>query len=224
MPSATHSLPLAALLSLAAAPAAQAEPPPGPAAEASGPAATAASPGPAAPAPAVGITPTMGMNVPTSQLGLFVVGGLELDVFLPVADHRLVLALGGTITRPSHDGKGTDPRTGDYTFTVRETELKVGLDVVWRFFTEERALVPYAGLGPILHMLRSTETNSLGPGQNTGQSTKPGFELVGGADYKVGPGRLLAEARLVYSTLDHQISGDTNAGNVIVSVGYRLLF
>src|SRR2546428_752710 len=64
----------------------------------------------------------------------------------------------------------------------------------------------------------------LAPGTNTETSGKPGFELVGGVDYKLGPGRLLGEARFVYSSLDHTLTGSSNAGNVTISLGYRFVF
>jgi hypothetical protein len=48
--------------------------------------------------------------------------------------------------------------------------------------------------------------------------------VVGGFDYALGPGRLLVEARFVYTGLSHLWTGETSAGNVTVGVGYRFLF
>jgi hypothetical protein len=172
-----------------------------------------------------GVAPTIGLTVPTSDLGAMVVGGLELDFALPVLERRLVLALAATITRPSAEGDGTDPRAGGaYEWDLAVTELKLGLDLVYRFFTAERALVPYLGAGPIVHFLKSAETTTLAPGENTEQGAAFGFEVVGGLDYRLGPGLLLGEVRYVYSKLDHLWTGETNAGNVVVALGYRLVF
>lgn len=172
-----------------------------------------------------GIAPRLAMTVPTSRLNAMIVGGLELAAVLPVADRRLVVALDFTITRPSYDGSGTDPRVnGSYTYTVKEREVKIGLDAIFRFFNTSKKLVPYAGAGPVIHLLQTTETASFAPRDNMEQSTKLGFEIVGGADYRVGPGMLLAELRVLYSDLDHLFTGDTNAGNVMFGVGYRFVF
>ena len=172
-----------------------------------------------------GLAATVGATIPTSDLGAMVVGGLELDFALPVLERKLVLALSATITRPSAAGSGTDTRVGgEYEWDLAVTELKLGLDLVYRFFPQDRALVPYLGVGPILHFMKSTETTTLAPGDNTEQGTAVGFEVVGGADYRLGPGLLLGEVRYVWSKLDHLWTGETNAGNVVIAVGYRLVF
>lgn len=171
------------------------------------------------------LLPHFGMTIPTSKLGVFIVAGLEVDVALPFLGGRLLLALDASATRPAHEGRDSDPRAaGDYEFTVEETELKLGLGAVYRFAGMDSRLVPFAGLGPILHLLRTTQTSSLAPGENTEEDTKLGVELQGGVDVRMGPGALTAEARLVYSSLDHVMTGDTNAGNVTLSLGYRFLF
>ncbi len=180
----------------------------------------------AAPAPwTVGIAPSVGLTVPTSKLGATVVGGLELDLALPVLEHRLVVALDASIARPSHSGSGTDARVGgSYSYDLDVTELKLGLDLIFRFFSADRPIVPYLGVGPILHLLKTTETTDLAPGENSEQNTKVGVEFVGGVDFRLGPGLLLAEVRYVYSALDHLWTGETNAGNLTISVGYRFVF
>jgi hypothetical protein len=173
----------------------------------------------------LGVLPHVGMTIPTSKLGVYVVAGLEVDVALPILDRRLILALDASLTRPSHDGSETDPRVGGaYDFEVKESELKVGLSAVYRVFGKNAAFVPFVGLGPILHMLRTTQTNSLAPGENTEEDTRLGVEVVLGVDFRLGPGALTAEGRMVYSSLDHVMTGDSNAGNVTLSTGYRLLF
>jgi hypothetical protein len=179
----------------------------------------------APPAWSFGLAATVGVTVPTSDLGAMVVGGLELDVALPVLDRRLVLALSATLTRPSVSGSGSDPRVGGaYDYDVAVTELKLGLDLVYRFFTAERRFVPYLGAGPLVHFLKSTESTNLAPGDNTEQGAAIGFEALLGVDFRLGPGLLLGEARYVWSKLDHLWTGDSNAGNVVIAVGYRFVF
>jgi hypothetical protein len=173
----------------------------------------------------IGIAPRVGLTVPTSKLGAMVVGGLALDYALPVMNGQLVVALDGSITRPSHDGSISDPRVGGSgNYDIGVTEFKLGLDLIYRIFGPTQSLVPFVGAGPVLHMLRTTATNGFAPGENTAQDTRMGFEVLAGADYRVGPGYVLGEARLVYSGLDHLFTGDSNAGNVMISAGYRLVF
>jgi hypothetical protein len=168
-----------------------------------------------------GVAPRFGVTVPTSKLGTTFESGLELDVPLPFWSRSLTLALDASLTQPSYDGAATDPRTGGtYTFSVEETELKVALDAVYR--VGGGRLVPFAGAGAVLQMLRTNETSSLAPGKNTTEDSELGLELVGGLDYRLGPGYLLGEVRGVYSDLDHVLSGDTNAGHITLSFGYRL--
>jgi opacity protein-like surface antigen len=170
------------------------------------------------------VAPSVGLTVPTSDLNPTVVGGLEVDYALPVLDRKLVLAVDAAISQPSHSGAGEDPRTGPYTYSIDATELKLSLDVIYRLRGAAERLVQYLGVGGVLHLLQATETTSTAPGENTEQSTEAGFELVGGVDVRLGAGLLLVEARLVYTGLDHTLTGETNAGNVMIGVGYRFTF
>jgi opacity protein-like surface antigen len=173
----------------------------------------------------VGVAPRIGLAVPTSKLGATAVGGLELDVALPVAEHRLVLALGGSLTRPSHSGDVADPRVpAGSTYTIKETELALALALDYRFAPAGKSLVPWIGVGPLLHLLRTTETTSIAPGDNTAQSTAFGFELAAGLDVKAGPGFLAGDLRYDYSKLDHYLTGTSSAGKVMIDAGYRLVF
>ena len=171
----------------------------------------------------VGVAPRLGVTVPTSDLDAMAVAGLGIDY--AIGGGQVVIALDGSITRPSFDGAVSDPRVGgDATYDIDVTELKVGIDAIYRIFGPERRLVPFVGAGPILHMLRTEETTSFAPGENEAEDTNVGMEIVGGADYRLGPGYVLGEARLVMSNLNHLFTGNTNAGNVMISAGYRLVF
>lgn len=173
----------------------------------------------------VGVAPRVGVTVPTSSLGPMVVGGLAIDIPLPVANRQLVIALDASLTRPTHSGTVMDDRIGGMgTYDVKVTELKLGLDLIYRFFGADRAFIPYAGAGPMIQMLKTTETTSFAPGENTAQNTALGFEVLAGADFRAGPGYVLGELRALYSNLDHLFTGDSNAGNVMLSAGYRAVF
>jgi len=187
---------------------------------------TAPGPGVAAAAWTIGAAARAGVAVPTSKLGPMVAGGLELDVALPVANHQLVLALDGTLTRPSHDGSVMDPRVpgGVAAYTIHQLEFVIGVMATYRFAPAGKRLVPWLGAGPIVHLLSTRETSSLSPDANTATSTKLGGELGGGVDLRAGPGFVVGEARLVYSGLDNLLAGVSNAGNIVVATAYRLVF
>lgn len=172
-----------------------------------------------------GVAARVGLTIPTSKLGPTVIGGIEIDWALPVLDGRLVAALDISLAQPGYDDTTTDPRIGgDANYEIDETELKVALLGIYRLFGPGEKLIPYGGIGPVLHMLRTAETSDLAPGENTSQNTEVGVELLAGVDFSVGPGYLTGELRFVFSDLDHLFTGDSNAGNVAPSVGYRLVF
>lgn len=172
-----------------------------------------------------GVAPRVGLTVPTSKLGAMAAGGLELDYALPVLDGQLVLAADGALTRPNYTNTVSDPRVGgEGEYELDVTEGKIGLGLQYRFFGPERDLIPFIGAAPVLHMLRTTERNDFNPEENTAESSEFGFDVVLGADYRMGPGYLLGEARVLYSDLDHLYTGDSNAGNVVLSLGYRAVF
>ncbi len=170
------------------------------------------------------VEPRLGFIVPTAKLGPMVIGGIELDV--PVAmDHRLLIGLDLSLTRPSHDGSVMDPRlSAPAEYTIKETELVIALLVSYRLASHDHPLVPWVGVGPMAHLLRSTESTTIAPGDNTAVSTEIGLELAGGIDYRIGPGFIVGDLRIVYSKLDHEITGNTNAGKISLAAGYRLMF
>lgn len=177
------------------------------------------------PPPSVEVAPRFGLVAPTSKLGLMVIGGVQVDVVTPALDHRLMVGVDLSLTQPSHDGSVMDPRlssTADY--TTKETELVVALLASYRFAGAEQQTVPWVGAGPMLHMLRTTESTTIAPGDNTEVSTEIGVELAGGADFRMGAGFLGADVRAAFSKLDHTLTGSTNAGKIAVAASYRFVF
>ena len=173
-----------------------------------------------------GVAPRVGLDIPTSKLNPFVVLGLEFDVFLPVLDNRLVAALDFSFTYPREDGSDTDERTGGaYDWETKVLELKWAIDAIWRFFPPDRKLIPFAGVGFALQYLRTAQTTSIPQtGENTERNAEPGFEILGGLDWKLGIGYLFGDVRFVFTDLDHRFTGDINGGNVTICVGYRFVF
>jgi hypothetical protein len=171
------------------------------------------------------VAPRIGLAVPTSKLSPFVSMGLELGYRLPALDGHLVVVGDVAYTRPGHSATVNDARVGgDAGYEIDESELKLGIGAAYRLFDDSRKLSPWGGASLIMQRLQSTETNDLAPGENTATDTRFGAEIAVGADYRLGPGYLLGELRLPFTDLDDLITGNSNAGNVNLSVGYRLVF
>jgi hypothetical protein len=187
---------------------------------------TTTEPAPEAPW-TIGIEPRLGALIPTSKLKTNVVGGLEIDVATPALDHRLVVGLDLSIAQPSYSASAMStqlPAPGMIDYTVQQLEVAVGLTANYRF-ASTHSLVPRIGAGPLLHLLKSTETTSPAyAGSNNAQQTKLGIEATAGVDYKVGPGFLAGDLRFLYSPLTTPLAGGSNAGSLAVAVGYRFVF
>jgi hypothetical protein len=209
-------------------PAPQPGQPAAPAPDAGAPLAVTASNEDAAKPWTIGIEPRLGVLVPTSKLGTNVMGGVEVDYATPVLDRRLVIALDASFARPSHSGTVMStqlPAPGDLGYTVQQLEVVLGLTANYRIFDDSHALVPRLGAGPLIHLLKTSETtNPSYSGANNSQQTKVGFELTAGVDYKAGPGFLAGDLRFLYSSLDTPITGGSNAGSLAIAAGYRFVF
>ena len=170
----------------------------------------------------IGVEPRIGVLVPTSKLGTFMMAGVEVDK----AFGRLVISLDGDWSRPSYNASAMDPRIEPptATYTIHQTEVLVAALASYRFGDADAKLVPHLGAGPVLHWLKTNETSSAAPGENTEAQLKVGVELDGGLDFRAGPGYLAGDLRVVYSGLDTALTGSSNAGSVSLAAGYRLVF
>ncbi|MBW2277195.1 MAG: hypothetical protein JRF63_06865, partial [Deltaproteobacteria bacterium] len=123
-----------------------------------------------------GLASRVGLDVPTSDLDPFLVAAVEIDFFLPVLERRLVLAIDMSFTKPSHSGRGTDPRIGgEYKYEIDVLQLKAALDIVFRLAGNREFPIPFVGLGPICQYVRTTQTTSIANGENTEWTIEPGF-------------------------------------------------
>ena len=173
----------------------------------------------------LGLAPRVGLDIPTSKLKPFVVAGLELDVFLPVLDNKLVMALDASFTYPRYEGSGNDLQVGgDYEYEIKVLEIKSALDVIYRFLDDTHRFIPFLGAGFAFQYLRTLETSSFEPGENVEHGPSFGFEVLGGLDFRLGPGYLLLDTRFVFTNMDYQLTRDSNAGNVTMGLGYRFIF
>lgn len=171
------------------------------------------------------LAPRVGVVVSTAKLGPMAIAGLELDVATPALDHRLLVGLDGSITRPGHDATVMDPRIpGAASYSIHETEVVVAVLASYRLAGPDQPLVPWLGAGPMLHLLRTSESTAIAPGDNTEVSTELGVELAGGVDVRAGPGYLGADLRAAYSKLDHRLTGNTSGGKIALAASYRFTF
>ncbi len=166
----------------------------------------------------------IGLNFPTSRLNPSVIAGVGAEIVLPPLDNRLSIALDASFTRPRLEGKGNDPDFGAYSYVNNVYELKFALDLIFRPLGLKYICIPILGVGPAVQFLKTTQTSTLSEGRNFEQSWEIGLEALLGLDVALGPGFLVLEARYLYTDLDHQLTGDTNGGNVAASFGYRFGF
>ncbi len=234
--------PLALLMLVSSAAAAQMQPPkaaaPAPATRAAAPPATS----PKAPAPAAKkadviappakpekgrflVAPKLGLFEPTSRLSGAFFLGLEAGYVTPALDDHLAVVLEVDWVRPRASGSVADPRVvaGDGAYNLGNAEVGVLLSAVYRLEDAVPGLTPYGGLGPALFFHR-TATQAF---QNTYVETEAriGFQLLGGADYVIGPGAAFAEVRYHFTRVNFVATGNANVGGFLaLGLGYRLRF
>jgi hypothetical protein len=167
---------------------------------------------------------------PFSELGSFVITGIEAAYVLPVADRRIWIGGGFYYSRPPASGGGDDMRLsgGGYDWELDQQMLIYELNGTYRFGGGGQRLVPYGRLGARVYSLRtrvdgSSEASARFAAHDEG-STELGFAAAGGADYLLGPGRLSGELGMGMSDLNQKLTGNSNTGALEVSLGYRMLF
>jgi len=190
----------------------------------------------------VGAKAGVGLSQPFSELGTGPEFELEGGYTLPWLERRLRALLQVAYQRTGSDGSEDDGRfpgataeqSGGWNWELKEDELTVMPAIFGQWFAPgEKVWTPYAALGPRIYMLRSTanaksrstetvESESLG--EHKEKNTTVGFGLQLGAEYNLWKGALLGELQVVWSKLDHRVTGDTNTGSLGINVGYRLMF
>jgi len=171
------------------------------------------------------VAPKLGLFEPTSRLtGAFFLG-IEAGFVTPALDDRLAVVLEVDWVRPRASGSVADPRVvaGDGAYNLGNAEVGVLLSAVYRLEDALSGLTPYGGLGPGV-VFHRTATQAF---QNTYVETEArvGFQLMGGADYVIGPGAAFAEIRYHFSKVDFVSTGNSNVGGFLaLGLGYRLRF
>lgn len=133
-------------------------------------------------------------------------------------------------SRPSHTVTQTDPRLGaegeSYTSVLTVNDLRLTAGLQYFFVPTSGNLLPYAGAGIRMHMLRIEVDGASEQafGDNRETSTRPGGVGFGGVALKLGPGIVLGELSFGYAPVDERVTGTSNIGALSVLLGYGLMF
>ncbi len=112
---------------------------------------------------------------------------------------------------------------GAYTWNLTQQYLTFMPVVMYRHMGFGR-VVPFAGVGPRIYLMRSTVSGavgSVGIPETTEQSTALGVGVPFGVELKVGPGGVVGEVLAQWGPFDHAATGPTHTGALSLSVGYR---
>ncbi len=161
-----------------------------------------------------------------SRLGPSFVVGVEAGWVLPVARHRLALALDGAFTAPGYDGSAVDPTLGSYSFQLAAREVIVGASLVYRHPLGR--WTPYGGLGPRLVVLDARAAGMLANGARLPPTHDTAVGGGGGGlvglGVRLGPGEAFADLRVDAAPVHDRTSGDVVAGAVFLAAGWRFIF
>jgi hypothetical protein len=176
--------------------------------------------GPLAAAKIGGLVPVDGLQ-PGYQFGV------EAGIVLPVLHRGLAVGVDVDYAQATTSGSATDPRvaSGSYTWNIGQEFLTVMPVFLFRMTTLSKLLVPFVGVGPRIYFMRSTVNGQAGasPIDSTSEvSTQMGFGIPFGVELKLGPGGILAEFLGQWGLLQHTATGDSHAGAIGLSLGYRL--
>jgi hypothetical protein len=172
-----------------------------------------------------------GVGKPWSEFGATPVFELELGYVLPPLHRSVGVFLSGQYVQPGIDGVTSPadarlPGSGLASYQITQQQLVLSLGGMYRFDVGSRLIMPYAGLGGRLYMLRTNTTGKV-DGQSFGENhetqSRVGLLLLGGAEFYLGPGAVLAEVSFSWPKLNGYVLRDTNLGTWALSLGYRLM-
>jgi len=167
----------------------------------------------------LGITPKVGIAVPTSKLGTTPYGALQADYQLPYLEGLVRLGIDFDYSQPIYSATSNDPAVGgDYGYRVRQRIF--GTTVLALAHLPVAMVDAFGGVGFGTYYLNA-EAKTLGVATTESQ-WRTGLELRGGAAYRLGPGEVVGEVVYRYVALRFDSTGDSNVGAISLGVGYRL--
>lgn len=167
---------------------------------------------------------------PFSELGSFVIGGVEAGYVIPALDRRLQVAAALVYSRPPASGGGDDSRLsgGNYAWALDQQMLIAELSGVFRVLPPGSGVVPFVRGGGRVYMLDTRldgDANMTAAfGEHQEGFTEVGLVLGGGVDVVLGPGSLVGELDLGFSDMNKNLTGDANTGAFELTAGYRMYF
>jgi opacity protein-like surface antigen len=171
------------------------------------------------------IAPKAGLFEPTSRLSGAMFVGTEFGYLTPALGDRLAVVMEVDWVRPHASGTVSDPRVlvPGQSYSLHHTELGVLLSAVLRLPDLVPRLTPYGGAGPGLYFHRAA-TSAFGS-DYVETEMHVGLQLLGGADFALGPGAGFAEIRYHFARVDFVSTGNANVGGFLaLGLGYRFRF
>jgi hypothetical protein len=176
----------------------------------------------------LGVSLLAGGQLSTSKLGASFDGMVKLEhpmsgwfeVFAELGYAQPTTSLSAASTQLGASGATS------YQATLSMQEVMVTAGAAYLLRTRISALSAYAGVGARAHFIKSTANGSDGNafGSNVEASTVFGAVALGGAAYRLGPGRALGELQVGWAPAQQQFTGPSNLGAVSLLLGYGLLF
>jgi hypothetical protein len=170
------------------------------------------------------LAPKVGFFKSTTPLGGAPFFALEAGYVTPLLGRRLAIVVEGHYHQPETSGTLSDPQLtlgGEREYRLTQREMALLLSAVYRFEGALGSITPYAGAGPGLYLHQAT---AQGFGATTIEKEGSlGFQLLGGAELRLGPGGLFLESHYHFTRVGFVTTGSVNVGGVLAaSLGYRL--
>ncbi len=169
------------------------------------------------------LAPKVGFFKSTTPLQGAPFFALEAGYVTPLLHRRLAIVAEVNFHQPKTSGTLSDPNLilGDEEYRLTEREIALLLCAVYRFEGALGPLTPYAGAGPGLYLHQAT-AQSFGATTVEKEGTL-GFQLLGGAELRLGPGGLFLEAHYHFTKVGFLTTGNVNVGGFLAAgLGYRL--
>jgi hypothetical protein len=169
------------------------------------------------------LAPKVGFFKSTTPLGGAPFFALEAGYVTPLLERRLAIVAEAHFHQPKVSGTLSDPNLtlGDEEYQLTEREIAILLSAVYRFEGALGSITPYAGAGPGLYLHQAT-AQAFGA-QTVEKEGTVGFQLLGGAELRLGPGSLFLEAHYHFTKVGFLTTGSVNVGGFLAAgLGYRL--
>jgi hypothetical protein len=169
-----------------------------------------------------------GAIVPWNGLGANAVADLQIGYVLPFLRRSFGLLVDVSYSVPKTAGNQGDVRVtsgGAYDWHITHQQLTITPHLSYRIPYFGR-VVPFVGIGPRIYLDKSTVEGAAGSASvspTIEQSTKVGFGVPVGADIKLGPGAIIAEALFEWGRIDHTATGTASSAGSSFQLGYHFL-